>query len=66
MINNTARRDAILAELDILRDEIQQRPPGPERAKAAQKIGKAISAINSAQSDRDVGDAQLRWHGVKV
>ncbi len=64
MIDNT-RRITIVAGIQAWLDEVKLRPPGPERAKKTAELGKVIAALNSAQTDSDVGAAMLALYGVR-
>lgn len=64
MLDNMRRlaiRDIVLA----WRVEVMQRPPGLERARKANELGKVISALNSAKTDSEVGRALLDMYGVR-
>ena len=64
MIDNT-RRAAIIGTVQAWLDEVLLRPPGKDRARKAAELGRTIAALNSAQTDSDVGAALLEMYGAK-
>ena len=62
-MDNT-RRLAIIVIVQAWREEVLDRPP-PDRARKANELGKVIAALNSAQTDNEVGRALLDMYGVK-
>lgn len=62
---NNERRLNNIAILQAWHDEIMLAPPGPERAIQAQRLGRAIAAMNSATTDKELGIAKLELYGVK-